>query len=61
MTMNSLASKIQVARMLEDQTNVLLLPFLRGEGRDEGLLVCVPLHDEGLPFDVRLKLLPKTL
>jgi hypothetical protein len=27
--------------MLDDQTTVLLLPFIRGEGRDEGLLVGV--------------------
>jgi hypothetical protein len=30
------AMKIQVVRMLENQTTVLLLPFRRGEGRDEG-------------------------
>jgi hypothetical protein len=49
MTMSSQAKKIQVARMLLNQTKVLLLPFLRGEGRDEGLLFRVRVQGETSP------------
>src|SRR4051794_18937901 len=45
--MNPLAPKIQVARLLQNQTDVLLLPFIRGEGRDEGLLVDVRVNGRG--------------
>jgi hypothetical protein len=31
------ASKTQAVLLLQNQTTVLLLPFIRGEGRDEGL------------------------
>ncbi len=36
--MISQGAKIQAVRMLQNQATVLLLPFIRGEGGDEGLL-----------------------
>jgi hypothetical protein len=36
--MNLLIPKIQAVRMLQNQAKVLLLPFIRGEGRDEGFV-----------------------
>jgi gluconolactonase len=33
-------TELQVARTLHNQTNVPPLPFIRGEGRGEGLLLC---------------------
>jgi hypothetical protein len=44
--MNSRVSKIQAVRVLQNQPMVLPLPFIRGEGRGEGLLQRV-VHGQG--------------
>jgi hypothetical protein len=53
-SMSPLVSRIQAAHMLQNQTNVLLLPFIRGEGWDEGLLVDVRVHGVGCSFTLIL-------
>jgi len=40
--------------MLEHQTNGFPLPFRRGEGQGEGLLVDMRLHGEELVFSYRI-------
>jgi multidrug efflux system outer membrane protein len=52
--MSAQASKIQAVRMLQNQTKVLLLPFIRGEGRDEGLLVRARGRGAGSLFRARV-------
>jgi hypothetical protein len=53
--MNSEVSQIRVVRMLQNQTKVLLLPFIRGEGRDEGLLLGVRVHGQGSQAEERFR------
>ncbi len=52
--LHSGSSKIQVFHMLEHQTNGFPLPFRRGEGQGEGLLVDMRLHGEELVFSYRI-------
>ncbi len=47
-------AKIQDARMLQNQTKVLPLPFRRGEGGGEGLLVGARVQGEGLLVGIRI-------
>jgi hypothetical protein len=51
-TPRPIPTRIQAVRLLKNQTDVLLLPFIRGEGRDEGLPIGVRVHWERLPAHV---------
>src|SRR5204863_549464 len=45
--LNLQASRIQATRMLQNQTAIHPLPFIRVEGRGEGLLFVVRVHGNG--------------